>query len=84
MDQEDSLQLERLSVAHPFATTKDNGVVYDDKDGGLLQGRHGGLASLKSEILSWVTHDGLPGLAEDRPEMHAERTVYGWDREGTP
>lgn len=36
VDQEQSLELEGFSVAHPLATTKDDGVVDDGKDEGFF------------------------------------------------
>lgn len=37
VDQEERLELERLTVAHQFATTKDDDVVDDNEDRGRLQ-----------------------------------------------
>ena len=37
VDDEESLQFEGFSIAHPFATAKDYSIVDDDEDGCLLQ-----------------------------------------------
>lgn len=67
MDQEERLQLEGLAIAHQLATAEDDGVVDDDEDARLLERRHWCLAGHEAEILCWVSHDGLEGLAEDGP-----------------
>lgn len=67
VDDEESLQLKRLSLAHHLASTKDYYVVDDDEDGGLLQRRHGRAAGLEAEVVGGIAHDELEGLVEDRP-----------------
>lgn len=65
--EEKTLELVRLAVAHPLASSKDDGVVDDDEDAGRLDGRHGRDARLESELAHGVAHDGSPDLVEKRP-----------------
>lgn len=67
VDQEERLELERFAVTHDLAATKDDGIVDDNEDGSRLEGRHRRLERHELELLSRVSDDGLPGLAEYRP-----------------
>lgn len=67
MDEEQSFELEGLTAAHQLAATKDDHVVNDDEDGGRLESRHGSLKRNKLELLSRISNNSLPGLAEDGP-----------------
>lgn len=81
VDEEQSLELVGLTVAHELATTEDDGVVDDDEDRGGLEGRHGGLERHKLEVVGRVAHDGGPCLVEDGPQVDAEGPVDGRQRE---
>ena len=67
MDQEECPQLERLAVAHQLPAAKDNGIIDDDEDAGLLQGGHGCAARYELKVVGGIASDGLEGLAEDWP-----------------
>lgn len=67
VDEEESLELVGLTVAHELATTEDDGVVDDDEDRGGLEGRHGRLKGHELEVVDRVAHDGGPCLIEDGP-----------------
>lgn len=77
VDEEQSLELEGLAVAHESATTKDDGIVDDDEDGGRLEGRHGRLKGNKLELGGRVTDDGRPSLVEDGPQVDAKGAIHG-------
>ncbi len=67
VDEEDGLELEGLTVAHELPSTKDDGVVDDDEDGGRLERGHRRLERHKLEVIGRVADDGSPGLIEDGP-----------------
>lgn len=67
VDQEESLKLEGLTVAHELAATENDGVVDDNEDGCRLEGGHGCLERDKLELLSGIANNHLPALAEDGP-----------------
>lgn len=67
MNKEGTLELEGLPVAHPLTSTEDDGVVQDNEDGRLLQGRHGSLPLDKLKVANRIAGDGRPGLVEDGP-----------------
>lgn len=67
VDEEERLELEGLTASHQLSSTEDYNVVYKDKDGSLLQGRHGSLSSDELEVVSWVARNELEGLAENGP-----------------
>lgn len=67
VDEEQRLELVGLPVAHPLTAAQDDGVVDDDEDGGLLDGRHGSLALDEAEVAGGIANDGRPGLIEDGP-----------------
>lgn len=67
VDQEQSLELERLTVAHVFPPAENYGIVDDNEDARLLERRHWGPTGLESEVLGRVAGDGLEGLAENGP-----------------
>ena len=67
VDQEQGLELESRTVAHPFTSTKDDAVVNDDEDGGRLEGRHGSFEGDELELADGRAHDGSPRLIEEAP-----------------
>lgn len=75
VDEEEGLELEGLAGAHVLASTKDDGVVDDDEDGGRLEGRHGGLKRHKLEVVGRVADDGSPCLVEDGPQVDAKGAI---------
>lgn len=75
VDEEKRLELEGLTVMHQLATTKDDDVVDDDKDGGRLEGRHGRLERHELEVVGGIANNELKGLVEDGPQMDAKWTV---------
>lgn len=81
VDQEERLELERLTVAHQFATTKDDDVVNDNEDRGRLQCRHGCLKRYEMEVLGRRSNDDLPSLAEYGPKVNAKGTIDRRQRE---
>lgn len=67
VNEEERLELERLTVAHQLATTENDHVVDDNESGGRLEGRHGRLERNELKLLGRISDDCLPGLAEDGP-----------------
>jgi len=67
VNKEDRPELERLTIAHQLATTKDDNVVDDNKDGVCLEGRHGCLEGNEIKLLGRISSHGLPSLAKDGP-----------------
>lgn len=67
VDQEQSLELERLAAAHQLSATKDDSVVDNDEDRGRLEGGHGRLKRHEFELIDGVAHNGRPCLVEDGP-----------------
>ena len=64
MDEEEPLQLERLSVAHEFSPAQNHRIIRKNKDGGFLQRGHGRLPSDKVEIIGRVADDSFEDLVE--------------------
>lgn len=67
MNEEERLELERLSVAHEFPPAKNCYIVYEDEDGRFLQRGYWSLSSNKPEVISRVADDSLEGLVEVGP-----------------
>lgn len=80
VDEEETLELEGLTIAHPFATTKDDGIVDDDKDRCRLESGHGGLERHKLEVIGGVADNSSESLVKDGPQVNAKRPVDGWQR----
>jgi hypothetical protein len=81
VDQEETLELERLAVAHPLATTKDDAVVNDNEDRCRLEGGHGSLERHKLEVIGGVADNGSESLVEDGPQVNTKGTVDGRQRQ---
>lgn len=75
VDQEQTLELERLTTTHQLATAEDDGVVDDDEDGGGLEGGHGRLEGDETKVLGRVADTSSPCLIEDGPQVNAEGTI---------
>lgn len=67
VNKKERLELERLPVAHQLATTKDDNVVDDNKNGCRLEGRHRCLEGYEIELLGRISSHSLPRLAKDGP-----------------
>lgn len=67
VDEEESLELEGLAVAHQLSTAKDDEVVDDDEDGRRLERRHGSLEWHKLEVIGREASDGREELIKDGP-----------------
>lgn len=81
VDKEETLELERLAVAHPLATTENDAVVDDDEDGSRLHGRHGSLERHKLEVIGGVADDSGESLVKDGPQMNTKGAVDGRQRQ---
>lgn len=81
VDKEETLELERLAVAHPLATTENDAVVDDDEDGGRLHGRHGSLERHKLEVIGGVADDSGESLVKDGPQVNTKGAVDGRQRQ---
>lgn len=79
MHDKGAFELQCASVAHDFATTKDDEVVGQNCGSGFLQGRHGRLSGLEVEVLRVVSHDSAEGAVEDWPEVHAKGALDAWE-----
>ena len=64
MDEEEPLQLKRLSVAHEFSPAQNHCIVRKNEDRGLLQCGHWRLPSDEVEIIGRVADDSFEDLAE--------------------
>ncbi len=84
MDQEQGLEFEGLSIAHPLATTENDGVVEDGEDEGFFQCRQWSPPSGKPEIIGRVADHDFEGLAEIWPDGHAEGPIESRDGERLP
>lgn len=67
VDEEESLELEGLAVAHQLSTAKDDEVVDDNEDGSRLERRHGSLERHKLEVIGREASDGREELIKERP-----------------
>ena len=75
VDEKERLELERLTVAHQLATTKNDSIVDDNEDRSRLEGRHGRLERNELEFINRVADDSSPCLVEDGPQVDAERAI---------
>jgi hypothetical protein len=80
VNEEETLELEGLTVAHPFATTEDDGVVDNNEDRCRLESGHGGLERHKLEVIGGVANNSSECLVKDGPQVNAKRPVDGWQR----
>lgn len=67
VDDEGTLENERLATFHQFSSAKDYDVVRDQSNRRLFVGGHGRLARVKLEIDGIVAHDGRVGLCKEGP-----------------
>jgi hypothetical protein len=81
VDQEEALELERLAVAHPLATTEDDAVVDSNEDGCRLDSGHGSLERHKLEVIGGVADNSSESLVEDGPQVNTKGTVDGRQRQ---
>lgn len=80
VDEEETLKLEGLTVAHPFATTEDDGIVDNDEDRCRLESGHGSLERHKLEVIGGVADNSSERLVKDGPQVNAKGPVDGGQR----
>ena len=77
MNLEQPIQLERFPIAHQLPPAKDNRIVRQQRRRRLRERAHRCAAGLEAPVLSRVALDQGEGIAEYRPEGHAEGTIDG-------
>ena len=78
VDEEERLELERLSVTHHLATTKNGSIVQDNEYRRLLKGRKWRLARHKAKVIGRVSHQNIESLIKVGPQLYAKWTVQCW------